>query len=197
MEIMPSGKLLRASALGALVAGVGLGVAGILVLVSPTLLDFVPLAVGLLGMIGGLAGLHARQAGYHGRLGQVGFVLVLAGDLLYLVGTIVILAGGLLGGTGPVPTGFLVFIGTLLLPVGFVVLGAATLRARVLPPWGGWILIIDGVFVFLMFLVPPLIASPVNTLGGSLVLFAVAWLALSYALWPRGEEAAQRSAQGS
>ena len=177
-------------AVGALVAGVGLGVAGILVLVSPTLLAFVPLGVGLLGIVGGLVGVYARQADYHGGLGQVGFVLALAGDLIYLVGTIVILASNLLGGTGPLPTGILVFIGTLLLAVGFVVLGAAILRVRVLAPWSGWILIIDGVFVILMFIVPPLIASPVNTLGGSLVLFAVAWLALSYALWPRGEAAA-------
>ena len=188
---MPSTNLLRVYAVGALVAGVGLGVAGILVLVSPTLPAFVPLGVGLLGTVGGLAGVYARQADYHGTLGQVGFVLVLAGDLVYLVGTIVILASNLLlGGTALVPTGYLVFIGTLLLAVGFVVLGAATLRARVLAPWSGWIVLIDSAFVILIFIVPPLIASPVNTIGWSLVLFAVAWLALSYALWPRGGEAA-------
>ena len=187
---MPPTKLLRVYAGGALVAGVGLGVAGILVLLSPTLLAFVPLGVGLLGIVGGLVGVYARQADYHGGLGQVGFVLVLAGDLIYLVGTIVILASNLLGGTGPLPTGFLVFIGTLLLAVGFVVLGAAILRVPVLAPWSGWILIIDGVFVILIFIVPALIALPVNTLGGSLILFGVAWLALSYALWPRGGEEA-------
>jgi hypothetical protein len=57
-----------------------------------------------------------------------------------------------------------------------VLYGAATLQARVLPPWCGLGLIV----------VPP-IAFYLNSkvFYGSLALFGVLWVALGYVLWSR------------
>jgi hypothetical protein len=66
--------------------------------------------------------------------------------------------------------------GSLIILVGLVLYGAATLQARVLARWCGWGLIV----------VPP-IAFYMNgrIFYGSLALFGVLWVALGYALWSR------------
>jgi hypothetical protein len=65
----------------------------------------------------------------------------------------------------------------LVLMVGLVLYGAATLQAMVLPPWCGLALIV----------VPP-IAFYLNSrvFYGSLALFGVLWVALGYVLWSLG-----------
>jgi len=67
-------------------------------------------------------------------------------------------------------------VGSLTVLVGLVLYGAATLQARVLPPWCGLGLIV----------VPP-IAFYMNSkvYYGSLALFGVLWVALGYVLWSR------------
>jgi hypothetical protein len=93
-----------------------------------------------LGMLGGLVGLHARQAGLYGRLGTVGFYLAFAGAALAFVGQatsgIFPHNNGALGWLFSDP-GFGFLVGILLLSLGLVLLGVATLRARVLPRWCG------------------------------------------------------------
>jgi hypothetical protein len=75
-------------------------------------------------------------------------------------------------------------IGTLGVLLGFVLYGAATLRARVLPLWCGVLIIICLPVRIAMF--------PVDPWG--LVVLGVLWLALGYALWSRrGSVAAQPS----
>ncbi len=68
-------------------------------------------------------------------------------------------------------------VGSLVLMVGLVLYGAATLQAMVLAPWCGLGLIV----------VPP-IAFYLNSkvFYGSLALFGVLWVALGYVLWSRG-----------
>ncbi len=100
-----------------------------------------------------LPGLYLRQAARAGVLGFAGFVLLSLGVLLAGVGFATVQltiypylaqsAPKLLpsGGTGPL-AGFLLwwFVPGLLLSVGGILLGIATLRSRVFPRWTGILL---------------------------------------------------------
>ena len=121
--------------------------------------------------LAGLVGLHALQGGNYGPIGQVGFYTAAVALLAQALAALVLLMGSeaLLWLVTPV--------GSLVLMVGLVLYGAATLQAMVLPPWCGLALIV----------VPP-IAFYLNSkvFYGSLALFGVLWVALGYALWSRG-----------
>src|SRR5260370_12669607 len=98
----------------------------------------------------GLPGLYLRQATRAGALGFAGFVLlslgVLLGGVAFAIVQVTIfpylaqLAPKLLpsGGTGP-DSGFLLWIlgPVLLLAIGNILLGIATMRARIFPRWAG------------------------------------------------------------
>lgn len=95
-------------------------------------------------LIVGLLGLHARQADRMRLLGPAGlFVCVLALALFPLVL-------------------FFFYIVALLLAFGAAVYGIATIRARVLPRGGAWLLALGGL--------PFLAVSLMNVLGGSVSL---------------------------
>jgi hypothetical protein len=118
-------------------------------------------------MLGGLVGLHALQAASYGRLGAVGFYAAFVGTALLLISTAVTILAGrevlnflfVLG-----------FLGTL----GLVLLGVATLRARVLPQWCGVLLIVAALGILVYFVL--------GNYGGA-ILYGLLWLALGYALW--------------
>ncbi len=148
----------------------------------------------------GLPGLYLRQAARAGALGFAGFVLLSLGVLLGGVGfaiiqvTIFPYLAQLLpkalgpGGQAPVAVLLLVIIGpALLLAIGAILLGIATMRARVFPRWTGILLIVGGVLFLLS--IPP-IPSPFGDiigLAGNLVFFvALAWF--GYVLVVRGKE---------
>ncbi len=120
--------------------------------------------------LAGLVGLHALQGGNYGPIGQVGFYTAAVALLAQALAALVLLMGSeaLLWLVAPV--------GSLVLMVGLVLYGAATLQAMVLPPWCGLALIV----------VPP-IAFYLNSkvFYGSLALFGVLWVALGYVLWSR------------
>ena len=125
-----------------------------------------------LGMLGGLVGLHARQVESYGRLGTVGFFLAFAGAALAFVGQAtsgIFPHNGALGWLFSDP-GFGFLVGLLLVSLGLVLLGVATLQARVLPRWCG-----IGLVVLVVF-------SALGAYGG-FVAFGLIWLALGYALW--------------
>jgi hypothetical protein len=119
----------------------------------PGALPIVLLIVGYLLWVGGVVGLHALQKENYGLIGRAGFyTIVLAfavlilGQLILLLavvtqilGTLTLLVGSeaLLRFVGWVQT--LGFLGLL---VGFVLYGAATLWARVVPRWCGMLLIV-------------------------------------------------------
>lgn len=69
-------------------------------------------------------------------------------------------------------------LGLLILLLGFVLYGVATLQARVLPRWCG-----------VAFIVALPVALAVGALLGPFasmfIVFGIAWLALGYALWRR------------
>ena len=118
----------------------------------------------LAGMLVGLLGLHARQDANYGVFGTVGFLAALVGTALVLANVLLIRVAerNLLD--------LLLLLGLLGMLIGFLLLGIATLRARVLPPWAGVVLI----------LVLP-VAALLGNYGGGLV-FGIVWLALGYIL---------------
>lgn len=138
-----------------------------------------------LGWMAGLLALHARQAAKAGRLEKWGFRVVFAGTVL-----------GTLGGIGVywigtvwwavVDFSFLAFMipAILLLSIGFPLFGIGTLRAKVAPRLGAWLLIVGGLpgMFLLTFLLGQL------TLG--VLLINLAWVVLGYALWSSQIEAA-------
>ena len=89
---------------------------------------------------------------------------VVVATLALVVGMIVSLLGSTALDEGP----FFPVV-TLAVVVGFVLYGAATLQARVLPRWCG-----------IGFIVGPLMFV-LGDLGG--ILFGLLWLALGYVLW--------------
>jgi hypothetical protein len=135
------------------------------VLGSPPYVAEGTFGVALLGTLIGLVALHTRQSRTYGALGLAGFLAAAAGTALVLLSVLLISLGGrnlldLVLGLG--------FLGML---VGFVALGVATIRGKVLPGWCGVALIVA---------LP--IAVTLGDYGGGIVL-GLLWLALGYALW--------------
>lgn len=116
----------------------------------------------------GLAGFHALQRRYGGH---TGFYVASLGSLIQAVSVLASLLSG--GGylEGPIEEA-LFGIGFLVMVVGYVIYGAATLRANLLPRWCGFAFGIAGLQALL----------PTGEYVG-VVVFGALWLALGYALW--------------
>lgn len=127
-----------------------------------------------LGWMAGMLALHARQARYAGRLEKWGFRIAFTGVVLGTLGSI-----GVYWIWGAIDLLFITLMvpALLLFMVGFPLFGAGTLRAKVAPHLGAWLLTIGGFpgIFLLTFLTGQL------TLG--LLLLNIAWVALGYALW--------------
>jgi hypothetical protein len=212
LSAIAAGVLLAADALVANLGSGGLTVSALhhLSIVAPKL--------GWLLLLGGLAGLHARQAGLYGRLGATGFWVAFAGILFGTVlGTLPWLARALAGDLVPTAwallgsivagSSYLVAVG-----VGLLLLGVATLRARVLSmPWR---LLPLAMFVVKVPL-PPLAGLAMGSelkrdliVGGDArsellaflvwdtpdLLFGLGWVLLGYALWSGASEEAKSPA---
>ena len=94
------------------------------------------LIIALLLLALGLVGLHALQGGSYGRIGLAGLYTALAAIAAQVLGWFVILVGSAALWWLVSPVGPLVKL------VGLVLYGAATVQARVLPPWYGVLLIV-------------------------------------------------------
>jgi hypothetical protein len=171
-------RLVRWGGLAGLVAGVAFAVAGLLVLVTPSreaVFDafgdylFKVILVVAFGLpLVAIAGLHALQCRRYGPLGMAGFLLTFLGYALtatitavsVLVGSEALYSVRLVGG-------FAVLIGSILL-------GAMTLRARVLPWWCGVLLIVGF----------PLgdVADALIGEGSEAIVLGVVWGLVGYAL---------------
>jgi hypothetical protein len=168
----------RLGTFGALLAGVAwtvLGLADLATVVgrgsevlSSAFFDETLYLVALPATLGGVVGLHDRQTPSYGRLGTAGFLAAFTGIALLLVGLILSFLVG-----GDFRTAFLdpvLGAGLWFVLVGFVLLGAATLRLKALPRWCG---------VALSICLP--LAIILGDYGGGLVL-GVTWLAICYVL---------------
>ena len=176
-------SIVRWGALAAMVSGVLWVGGGLLHLAYPEdppgalgyFLNYLGTAIfsgAYLGMLGGLVGLHARQVESYGRLGTVGFYLAFAGTALAFVGQAtsgIFPNNGALGWLFSDP-GFGFLVGLLLVSLGLVLLGVATLQGRVLPRWCG-----VGLIALVLF-------SALGAFGGFVVVGLI-WLALGYTLW--------------
>lgn len=178
---MSTSDLIRWSGLAAILGGVFWVVWSLLYRVSfeaagGSFADVLLLLAALL-TLAGLVGLHAQQGVNYGSIGPVGFYTTTVGLLAQALAAVLLLMDfEVLWLVAPV--------GSLIVLVGLVLYGAATLQARVLPTWCGLGLIV----------VPP-IAFYLNSkvFYGSLALFGVLWVALGYMLWsqrgtPTGRE---------
>jgi hypothetical protein len=130
----------------------------------------------LLGL--GVVGLHALQKGRYGSLGLTGFYTILVALAVRILAEVVALANPQAIPWLRSPVGLLVLI------VGFVLYGLASLQARMLPRWYSVLLII---FV------------PVSYVMGRLGLlpdiwFGAALLVLGFVLWQQGEALAEQPA---
>ncbi len=128
----------------------------------------------VVGWMAGLLALHARQATHAGRLERWGFRVAFAGTVLGLLGSI-----GVYWIWGAIDLLFLSFMvpALLLFSIGFPLFGAGTLRTKVAPRLGAWLLIVGGLpgIFLLTFLLGQL------TMG--LLLLNLAWVVLGYTLW--------------
>jgi hypothetical protein len=211
-------KLIRWAGLSALVAGVCFVVLGLLH--PPNVLSSVPttlwavvhvlaIAVSLFGLFG-MMGLYARQVEAVGWLGLAGFLLLSLWMVLILpffffeVFFLPLLAteaptfgegflGIFTGAASEINFGVLETVYTLigvLLILGPLVFGIATLRAGILSRWAAGLLAVAGALVPAAALLPlerqPLVVVPVG--------IALAWL--GYALWSERREQAPDSDDG-
>jgi hypothetical protein len=149
-----------------------------------------------LGCLAGLMGLNARRQGSPGqpRTEKLGIGITFAGLAISLVGDILAYWGDTLGGelvaggefTAVQAGGFIIeMLGLLLLVVGSVILGVTYLRAKVLPRWLAWMLILAGPGGVLL--------SALHAPSGTMLLFCSAWVALGYLLWSGRSAATERS----
>jgi hypothetical protein len=171
-------NVVRLGALGALLAGVAWTALGLVAMasvggwcsevLSSAFLEETLYLVALVSTLGGIVGLHARQTPSYGRLGTAGFLTASSGTAVLLLGLVLsFLVGGLFG------TAFLdpvLGAGLWCVLVGFVLLGAATLRLDALPRWCS---------VPLIVCLP--LAITLGDYGGGIVL-GLLWLAVGYAL---------------
>ena len=188
---MSSSDLIRWGAVGALLAGIAWLALGLipLVILGQVALYFggvataedylleILFSIATLGMLAGIVGLHAREAPNYGRLGTAGFFAAFVGVFFLLASTV----ATILAGREVLDWLFILgFVGSI---VGFVLLGGATLRARVLPRWYGILLSVA------VFGIPVYFA--LGNYGGA-ILYGLVWLGLGYGLWlERGASAEQ------
>ncbi|MDP8925944.1 MAG: hypothetical protein M3M97_03325 [Actinomycetota bacterium] len=183
---MSSSGLVQWGAIAAIAAGVVWIVVSFLSLVvgNPGLSPEVNAlyVVAVLLVLGGLVGFHALQKRNYGTIGWVGFYMIIAAVFAQVLGWL-----GIFAGVSAVLVLFVLPASILVILVGFVLYGVATLQAKVLPRWCG---------IVLMIAVP--VAVVLGWIGDfpsiGYVWLGLVWLTLGYLLWSqRGTAAGQRS----
>jgi hypothetical protein len=137
---------------------------------DPGPLDILIILAMILEVVG-LVGFHALQGRNYGRIGRAGLYTTIGSIVIFEL----VLVASLLG--GDVGLDWLVPVGVLGAVVGFVLYGAATLQARVLPRWCG--------ILFIILMPVGILLGDLQPIWGGLV-----WLALGYALWSHSSGAA-------
>ena len=185
---MPSG-IVRWGGWAGVVAAVMYVLAGILILIAPLQRVFgsisehlieIILVVALAVTLIAIAGLHGLQRGRYGRLGAAGSSMTFIGyALIAVVAAVSIRVGG--------EALFAVrIVGALAILMGSVLLGAMTLRARVLPWWCGVLLIVG-------FPLGGVLDENVAR-GSEGIVFGIVWGLVGYALLSSGSAPDQHHA---
>ena len=154
----------------------------------------------LLLLMGGLVGFHARQQSRSGTLGLAGFVVSFVALTLMFVGNVIeswisdlIFADVQPGEFKPgAHAGWGTFlVGLVLLSVGLVLFGIATIRAKVLPRWSRVLPLITGLLLALGFLVALSIGE--WGFGVTVLSLGLGWMLLGYVVWSDHAEAPVQS----
>jgi len=166
----------------------------------PWLLVTLVTIIGSLLFVIGLPGMYLRQAGRAGVLGFVGFILVFFGFLLQgatfstlqvtVLPWVAQVAPKLLEGNLPAGVFLLLIVSGLMYIIGAILLGIATMRARVFPRWAGVLLIIAGICLLLTLPpVPPILDAIIESV--SFIAFSVASIWCGYLLMTREQESVE------
>jgi hypothetical protein len=135
-----------------------------------------PLLLVNVGTLVGLMGLRMQQVASYRGLATAGFLVAAISIACLLIINVVLLITSAFVGPG------LLILIWVLLCLGFILIGVAYLRARVLPPWASIALILGVVL-------QPIVgvAARDSYLMESVAtfVFGFIWLALSYAIWLR------------
>jgi hypothetical protein len=165
--------LIRWGGIAAMLGGVAFAAEGTLyLLTAPDRIQDALLLAGYVLVAAGLAGFHALQRKKDGRLGRAGLYVGIVGSL---AGAIAV-SGSLVSSAD---FELLHGVGFLLMIVGYLLFGAATLRAKALPRAYGITFLLIG----------PVSMAPVEY---SVIFFGLIWLALGYALWRRADTSPAR-----
>jgi hypothetical protein len=136
--------------------------------------------IALVGQLAAIASLHFLQKERYGRLGATGALVSFVGFALQLMVLVIGVATGLILLEG----GVLVYLGILTPFVGLVILGIATIRARMLPSWFGVLLIAGFPVVAVLLGVPDV--ELMGIVNG--VALAIFWGLVGYVLLSRGAQ---------
>jgi len=155
-------------------------------LVASLLMFFAAVAI-----VPGLVGWYVYQSAYAGWLGFVGFALVFFGVLVLGVGfgfisaTVIpwltTHAPELLVGALPPLLTLCALVSALMVGVGTIPLGIATMRARVLPRWPGLLLLLSGAACLLSLLPLPYLKNIPAIASAVLLFLGLGWA--GYGLW--------------
>jgi len=134
--------------------------------------------------VGGLPGVCVRQRAQAGRLGLVGFILTQAGSILFVgINVIDLLVLPFLAVndqrllTPPASYTTYLLAAALLVTVGVVLLGLATMRAVVFPRWAALLLIVSIVINLVSFTpLPTGIGGLVEKVAEVLYALGLAWM---------------------
>lgn len=201
---MTSSNLIRWSGLAAILGGALLLISDLLSLTvvsgdlakaATTGVYLVDNGVRLLGgmlLLVGLVGLYTRQAEASGTLGLIGFLAAFAGTSLMMgafwtntfVPPALALEAPEFLATRPAGTlGFGFTLSFMLAPVGWLLFGAATFRARVYPRAASVLLMAGAALTFI----------PLPAVGGVVFSLAIAWL--GYTLFSEARASSMRPAR--
>jgi hypothetical protein len=173
---MSSSTLIRLGGLAAIMGGVLFVAAPLFGRYFPQTMQGIPmeafLVVALLLVPIGMVGFHALQRHNYRRMGHTGFWMVVAGPLAVALGAASYLWWGSVFGSSLL--WLAMPVGPLVLVVGFVLYGIATLQAGVLSRWCG--------VVFIAAVPVALASSIAESFASVFMVFGLAWIALGYAL---------------
>lgn len=143
-----------------------------------TLLSLLLFAVAVTGLV-----MLARRSGRFGVVGKIGVIIGAAGVVLLVIASLI---QSIFFGGDFLLMPYFVIPGLLAMVVGFVLLGLAILRSRVLPRWAAALLIIGAL---------AMLASNEQTARVLLTIpLGVAWVAVGYVLWSENNTLDRRTA---
>ena len=165
---MGSSVIIRLGALVSVIGGLAATTLGLLYVLQARgiVLDFTAMALLkghyetpvanmlLIGVLAGIVALHLIQRRHYGRLGVLASIAAIGGIAMVVIGYLV---SGLDSDTAFAMSIPLLTVGVVVASTGIVLLGIATIAARVLPRWCGIALIAGSppvVAILFMFLAP-------------------------------------------